>query len=112
MIFKIISIIGIGAPYFLSAIVIVSKNSERGRGFYHVLFISAFLFLMSFTKIMYGEPRMFWEKPQIKAGECTAEYGNPSGHTLNGIAYPMFLYLDLFENKNEQEKREHRMTKR
>ena len=80
--FKIVSIIGIGAPYFLTGIYFVSQNSERGRGFYHVLFISSSLYFMSITKIAYGEPRMFWHVQDIKPNECTAEYGNPSGHTI------------------------------
>jgi hypothetical protein len=99
-----ISLIGIGAPYFLSCVYFVNKNSERGRGFYHVLFISAALFVMSITKIAYGEPRMFWVEKDLIPNECTAEYGNPSGHTLLAIGYPMFLWLDIFENRAMREK--------
>lgn len=97
--FKIVSTIGLGPPYFLSAIAIMNWNSERGRAFYHVLFLCFGLFIMSVTKMAYAEPRMFWWIPDITPDECTAEFGNPSGHSLLAIAYPLVLYLDIFESK-------------
>ena len=112
IVFSILSIIGIGAPYFLTGIYFINKNSERGRGFYHIFFISGALYLMSITKIGYGEPRMFWVDKDIVPDECTAEYGNPSGHTLLAIGYPMFLWLDMFESREMREKYEERMTKK
>jgi membrane-associated phospholipid phosphatase len=51
----------------------------------------------------YGEPRMFWWVSDIVPDECTAEFGNPSGHTLLAIAYPLMLYLDIFESKEARE---------
>lgn len=66
---------------------------------------------MSITKIAYGEPRMFWHEESIKPDECTAEYGNPSGHTLLAIGYPIFLWLDVFENRERREQYQERMTK-
>ena len=57
------------------------------------------MFVMNATKMAYSEPRLFWVVKDIIPDECTAEYGNPSGHTLFAIGYPMFLYLDFFEDK-------------
>jgi len=111
-IFTILSIIGIGGPYFLTGIYFINKNSERGRGFYHVLFISGALYLMSMTKIGYGEPRMYWVDKDIVPDECTAEYGNPSGHTILAIGYPMFFWLDVFESREMRERHQERMTKK
>jgi hypothetical protein len=108
--FKLVSVIGLGPPYFLAAILIMNWNSERGRTFYHVLFLCFALFLMSVTKMAYGEPRMFWWVTDIVPDECTAEFGNPSGHTLLAIAYPMVLYLDIFETKEARERHGERMS--
>jgi hypothetical protein len=47
---------------------------------------------------------MFWVEKDIIPDECTAEYGNPSGHTLQAIGYPIFLWLDIFENREMREK--------
>lgn len=108
--FVAVSLIGLGAPYFISAVIIINSDSYRGRGYYHLLFISFAIFIMSITKMAYGEPRMFWHVPDIIPDECTAEYGNPSGHTELAIAYPLFLYLDIFETSSEKKKREERMS--
>lgn len=54
---------------------------------------------MSVTKMLYAEARIFWWVRDIIPDECTAEYGNPSGHTMLAIAYPLMLYLDFFENR-------------
>ncbi len=111
IIFEGLSIIGLGAPYFLTCVYFINKNSERGRGFYHILFISIALYIMSITKIAYGEPRMFWVLKDLVADECTAEYGNPSGHTLLAVGYPMFLWLDVFESRAMREMFQERLTK-
>jgi membrane-associated phospholipid phosphatase len=65
---------------------------------------------MSVTKMAYGEPRMFWWVEDIKPDECTAEFGNPSGHSLLAIAYPLVLYLDIFETPERRHARGERMT--
>jgi hypothetical protein len=85
-------------------------NSERGRSFYHLLFLGAALFVMSVTKMAYGQPRMFWTVEKLIPDECTTEYGNPSGHTELAIGYPMLLYLDLFENSERQRITEQKMS--
>ena len=67
---------------------------------------------MSMTKIGYGEPRMYWVDKDIVPDECTAEYGNPSGHTILAIGYPMFFWLDVFESREMRERHQERMTKK
>ena len=108
--FITLSLIGLGVPYVSSILILLVFNSQRGRSFYHLLFLGAALFVMSVTKMAYAEPRMFWVVQGIRPDECTAEYGNPSGHTLLAIGYPMMLYLDIFENKKRQQTSEESMS--
>jgi hypothetical protein len=105
-----LSNIGLGVPYIIAILIILITNSERGRAFYHVFFICACLFVMGATKMVYGEPRLFWWINDIYPDECTTDYGNPSGHTELAIAYPMMLYLDIFENSDVQRVRGNRMS--
>jgi membrane-associated phospholipid phosphatase len=98
-----ISNFGLGVPYVISLLYFMVYNSERGRSFYHLLVFCSILFVMSVTKMLYAEARMFWWVRDIYPDECTAEYGNPSGHTMMAIGYMMMLYLDYFENKRVQE---------
>jgi hypothetical protein len=93
------STIGLGVPYFISILYYLIMDSLRGRSFYHLLFITVSFWVMNVTKMAYAEPRMFWWVQDIVPDECTAEFGNPSGHSELAIAYPMLWYLDLFENK-------------
>jgi membrane-associated phospholipid phosphatase len=88
----------------------MSFDSYRGRTFYHSLFLCFAIFLMSITKMAYAEPRMFWWVPDIYPDECTAEFANPSGHSLLAIAYPLFLYLDIFESREAIEANGERMN--
>ena len=67
----------------------------RSRAFYYVLFLTACGFLMNITKMAYHEPRPFMVTDQIKAYGCSAEYGNPSGHSLFAAAFNFFFFLDL-----------------
>ncbi len=90
--------------------IIINSDSLRGRGYYHLLFISFAIFIMSISKMAYGEPRMYWYVEDLIPDECTAEYGNPSGHTELAIAYPLFLYLDVFENRERRKKHEERVS--
>ena len=97
--FKWVSNIGLGVPYFLGAFIVLNWNSERGRSYYHFLFLATALVVVSVTKMAYAQARLFWYVYAIMPLECTTDYGNPSGHTFLAIAYPMLVYLDFFENK-------------
>ena len=110
MTFVALSLIGLGLPYVAGVLYFLITDSERGRAFYHVMFLAAAMFMMNVTKMAYAQPRLFWYVSAIVPDECTAEYGNPSGHTMLAIGYPMFLYLDIFEERNRQKLLESRMT--
>jgi membrane-associated phospholipid phosphatase len=108
--FTWVSTIGLGIPYVANLFFHLLCDSLRGQSFYHLLFLCTCIFMMSVTKMAYAEPRMFWWVKDITPDECTAEYGNPSGHTELAIAYPMLWYLDIFETRKKNEQLEGKMT--
>ncbi len=88
-----LSVFGAGAAYFLMFIVLFNWNS-RARAYYHILFLTSCLFVMNTTKMAYSEPRPYFIEPDITPFGCSAEFGNPSGHSLFAAAYCFFLFLD------------------
>ena len=60
-----------------------------------VIYITGFVFCLSFhclLKMWYGNPRPFWENPNLYKNICDAGFGNPSGHSM----ITTYLYLALF----------------
>jgi hypothetical protein len=51
---------------------------------------------MNITKMAYHEPRPFMTTDKINVFGCSAEYGNPSGHSLFAAAMDTFVFLDVF----------------
>jgi membrane-associated phospholipid phosphatase len=97
VVFEALSFWGNGGPYFLAFFVMFILRS-RARAFYYVMFLTACGFLMNITKMAYHEPRPFMFTQQIRAYGCSAEYGNPSGHSLFAAAFNFFFYLDICHN--------------
>ncbi len=97
-IFEALSFWGNGAPYFL-AFFVIFVMSNRPRAFYYVLFLTACGFLMNITKMAYHEPRPFMYTREIKVYGCSAEYGNPSGHSLFAAAFNFFFFLDICHSR-------------
>jgi len=66
---------------------------------YYYLFVSSFgLSVMCLTKLIYGDPRPYFVDADIEPlGECTADFANPSGHTLYIFLWSIMLYLDCME---------------
>lgn len=56
---------------------------------------------MNLTKMAYHEPRPFMYTPKIKVFGCSAEYGNPSGHSLFAAAFNFFFFLDICHGSNK-----------
>ena len=88
------SLWGDGAPYFLAFAVIFNWDT-RARAFYYLLFLTIVGFLMNITKMAYHEPRPFMVTDQITVYGCSAEYGNPSGHSLFAAGFNFFFFLDI-----------------
>ena len=53
---------------------------------------------MNITKLGYHEPRPFWASADVFPFVCSAQFGNPSGHSLTTIGRALLLWLDYVEN--------------
>ena len=95
--FEAFSFVGAGALYFVVFIVLFNCDS-RARAFYHILFLTACIFVMNITKMAYFEPRPYFVDIDIVPHGCSAEFGNPSGHSIFAAAFLTFLFLDVFED--------------
>ena len=71
---------------------------SRARAFYYLTFITVCGLVMNITKMGYHEPRPFMVSDSIKVYGCSAEYGNPSGHSLFAAAFNLFFFLDIFHS--------------
>lgn len=76
-------------------------TGERNRAFYYLAAFSWCAIIVNSTKLSYSLPRPFWVNPDVQAFECTAQFGNPSGHAAVTVGRPMLYWLDL--NKNVKE---------
>lgn len=88
--------IGGGALYF-GVFIIIFNFGSRSRAFYHMFFLISCLSFMNLTKMAYSEPRPYFVDPDIIPHGCSAEFGNPSGHSLFAAAFFLFIFLDFFE---------------
>lgn len=97
MFLQILSYIGDGPLYYF-AIFVAWLCCSMSRQFYY-LFVSAFgLSIMCMGKLIYGEARPYFVDSEIDPlGECTAGYGNPSGHTIYIFLWSVMLYLDVLD---------------
>lgn len=61
------------------------------------------MYVMNITKMAYHEARPFMIDSYLTPYGCSAEYGNPSGHSLFASAFNFFMFLDYFhgEYKNK-----------
>lgn len=93
----------INEPFFFTVSIIVSDGSFivtglmvayilwRGHHRVHMInylvILTTVTSLMSLLKLFYNDPRPYMVYPIVQAKECSAEYGNPSGHAmLNSFA--------------------------
>lgn len=96
LIFDYISRLGAGVLYF-GIFALVFNWYSRAVSFYHLLFLISCLFLMNETKMIYHEPRPYFVDDEIDSlDKCSAEYGNPSGHSLFASAFFSFLYFEIW----------------
>lgn len=70
--------------------------SSRKRAMYYLILISVFIFMMSFFKLFYHEPRPYMVVAEIKVYDCSTEFGNPSGHTMSVGSIMVLLFLEYF----------------
>lgn len=72
---------GVGTlPIFV--LVMSLDYKQRGRQMYWIFLISILYAVQNITKLAYTEARPFWDDPSVFQGDCSGEFGNPSGHTM------------------------------
>jgi len=71
---------------------------------YKTLTLLSSLFLsclcVGFLKMIYLEPRPFFDNPKINPVDLETGWGNPSGHTTICVAFYLTLWGILFQNSN------------
>ena len=93
--FKGLSLWGDGPVYFIIFVYVFLQES-RAIAFYYITFITFTMFVMNLTKMAYHEPRPYMTTEKIKVFGCSAEYGNPSGHSIFAAGMDTFVFLDVF----------------
>jgi membrane-associated phospholipid phosphatase len=60
--------------------------------------MAAAISIMASTKMFYAEARPYFITSDIEPlGECTAGFGNPSGHSMFSVMWAFLLHLHIFE---------------
>lgn len=54
------------------------------------------MFLGSWLKMLYSEPRPFWLEPNIVADECKLSFGSPSGHCFLVVASVGIPFMQFY----------------
>lgn len=54
------------------------------------------MFFASWLKMLYSEPRPFWENHDIKPDECKVTFGSPSGHTFLLVASLFIPFMQFY----------------
>ena len=72
-------------------------RNERARATYFASGITVISWLIHVCKLYYADPRPFWVSDDVQGLSCSAEYGNPSGHSMVAFGFSMLMLLDIFE---------------
>ena len=75
---------------------------ERSRACYLAMSITAYIFFSDLPKLLYAEPRPFWSTDSIEALKCSAQYGQPSGHSMIGVGYTFLVALDITASSGQR----------
>ena len=89
--------------YFLyifpgTTVVMTWDFSWRDRQIYWIFLFTMTTAIMNFTKIAYHEPRPYWDNSLLFEEECSAGYGNPSGHSMMAATFAVAVILETFES--------------
>ncbi len=96
--FVIVSKLGDGDLY-LAIFLIIYACDKQARALSVMTFICSGSVIMTLTKIYYMEPRPYFVDDEINClDKCSAEYGNPSGHSLFA-SYIFMLYREYMKDK-------------
>ena len=71
------------------------------RFVYYLLLCSVTVFVMNTSKILYKHDRPMWNNPEVASPaitKCSANYGNPSGHSMTASAFAFTVLCDLLDH--------------
>lgn len=71
--------------FVVTGILIILVVMQGRNRLYSMNFLINFFFTvsaLSVLKLLYNDPRPYMQYPDITPHECSAEYGNPSGHAM------------------------------
>ena len=75
---------------------------QRHRCFYYLVLLIVIINLQNIFKTAYADPRPFWTSTQVIAMKCTASFGNPSGHSIEVMAYSFAVWLDFVRSSKNK----------
>ena len=84
-------------PFLLFYIVI----GQRSRAAYYLITGALLNYFVSWTKLVYADPRPIWAGVAVQAFSCSSQYGNPSGHSAWSAARAMLMWLDYATSVKE-----------
>jgi len=95
-----VSFIGKGPIYFV-ALFIALIFFSLPRAFYYFFVYTFGIALYDIGKNYYAQARPYFVDASIQPlGECTAGFGNPSGHSVMSTQWAILLWLDYFYDRN------------
>ena len=96
---KLFGDLGDGKPYFIASLLLAAT----GRHYEFNTFLATFLFALIFNhvlKLLIMHPRPYFINRYIASNElldCSAEFGNPSGHSVMAAAIFFYARHTLFK---------------
>lgn len=74
-------------PIVASALLILyyALTLQKIKTLSFIIYFIGITYVCSVLKIIYHDPRPYWENSDVEAKECYSEYGNPSGHSMMSI---------------------------
>ena len=81
----------------LEILLLTTDYKYRARQVYLIFLFTITLAVMNITKMAYHEARPFWENSTLFAGDCSSEYGNPSGHSMTSAVFAIAMILEAAE---------------
>ena len=76
-------------------------SRHRVRFVYYLLLCSVTVFIMNTSKMLYKHDRPMWNNPEVASPaitKCSANYGNPSGHSMTASAFAFTVLCDLLDH--------------
>ena len=83
-------------PFALTYLLI----EERSRCFYYLFFIVGSEAVANVIKLANHAPRPYWVSPEIRAFNCSNQYGDPSGHSMTSMGILMSLWFDFVNSQS------------